>query len=1420
MTAPSLAAASNNPSFTEGASAVDLFNSVAADVNDSGETFATLVITIDGVVNGASETLRVNGTPVALTNGNSGSVAGIGSYSVSLTGGTATLTLTGMALSNAQMDSLVDDLAYHNASQNPGSAARTVTLTSITDSGNINSTTALNLVSTVGVTPVNNAPMANDDIFTTPEDVAVTLALPLALLLANDTDPEGDALSVSLLSSAQNGTLSVVGGNLVFTPTANYHGPASFVYTIRDPSSATSTATVRITVTSENDPSALTPDTLSSPEDTDAIGSVLSNDSDVDDALTVMSFSVSGMAGTFAADQTVNITGKGELTLRADGSYNFKPVADWNGAVPQVTYAVNTGGSSTLDITITPVNDAPVAKNDIYTTAVDTPISWPLPLTVFTANDTDVDGDVLSVTIVSSAQNGTISVIGGQLTFTPNSGFTGLASLSYVMKDTSNAIANATVYIAVGIPIPPATLVADTKSAAEDSHATGNVLTNDTDLTGALTVATFSVAGIAGSSAAGQTISIPGTGQITIFANGNYDFSPEANWNGVVPQVTYSDGSGGSSTLDITVTSVNDAPSITAPASLSAIAGTSGALSNISFSDVDVGGGQATVTISVPSGILGATSGGGVTVGGTSSALTLSASISDINSFIAAGGIHFTPAIGSAATVTLAIAIDDGGNTGADPGVSGTATSEAASTTVSLNVAPAANAAPVNAVPQAQSVSQNGALVFSAGNGNPISISDQDAGSNPIKLSLKVLHGTLSLGSVSGLSFTTGDGTGDAELVFTGTLANISAALVGLSYVPQAGYSGSDTLLIETDDNGNTGSGGNKLDNDTVAIAVNAISVPDDPSPPTPSPVVTPVDGVLLSTQPGPNGSTIIAVPVVPSTRPDSPNSSSPLADIPIVRAFDGHPIVQVSLPAGVGLEAEGRDSSSRGLEALAELGLRIERIAGSNNELFHSGEVFYASLSPTEALHVQIIKPIIGAGFNPSIPLVIAGSARSGDGKQAIIVDARTLPPGTTIQVDDIDFVAVVGQVRLVGGKGDNSASGDAGAQWIVLGPGSDIIHGGGGNDTVGSEGGDDQVYGDAGDDIVFGGAGNDLLSGGSGSDRLNGGTGFDVALQEGKRTDYSLTLEAGGIKLTHIASGVSDWLVDVEQVRFETGPILNVAHSAAEEASAYLFQKWLGRDLTQAEGAVIQTIAALTALEVSTAFAQLFPQEASGKTPAQLLESMAGASSIRVDEIRDVIVNGDKGNNTISPTLGLARYVDGGAGIDTVVVPATLAQTHIQANGGGSFTVQRMTDGAMLDLTGVERISFSDTKLALDLNGNAGQAAKLLGVLGGQSLLTNKALVGETIRALDAGVSAQSLAGIGLQALKVQTPDQVAQLLWTQLTGRAGTAQELQPLVDLMGQGVTGAELAVFASNLELNSAHIDLVGLSARGIEFAWI
>lgn len=662
--------------------------------------------------------------------------------------------------------------------------------------------------------------------------------------------------------------------------------------------------------------------------------------------------------------------------------------------------------------------------------------------------------------------------------------------------------------------------------------------------------------------------------------------------------------------------------------------------------------------------------------------------------------------------------------------------------------------------------------------------------------------------------------TGDT-LTYSAQLAGGGAFPAWLAFNPATRtFSGTplngNVGAIDIDVIANDGHGGTVTD--TFKLSVNAAPVAADPEPaPTP---ITMVDGVPVVYSPGNAGAAVVAVPVVLATRVDDPGTPTRLADIPLVAAADGPPLVQVSVPVGVGLQSQGLATPVAGAAAQAELTLRIERAGGgSNAELTSATQAFLGTLGPAEALSVQTITPVTGAGFSPGVPLVINGSTHAGDGKQAIIVDGRGLPAGTAIQVDGVEFVAVLGSVRIIGGAGNNMASGDAAAQSIVLGAGDDIIQAGAGNDTIGSTDGADQLHGDAGDDVVFGGAGNDLLSGGTGSDRLNGGTGFDIALQSGKRTDYTATLEGQGIRLTHTATGVSDWLVDVEQVRFDTGPVLTVAHTAAEEAAAFVFAKWLGRDLTPAEGAVVQTLAGHTATEVATLFAQLFPQQAAGKTAVQLLDGMAGAGALRVDALREVTVSGDAGNNTISPTLGLARHVDGGAGIDTVVIPATLAQTLMQTHGNGNATVHRLSDGAMLDLTHVERLAFSDTQLALDItgNGHAGQAARLLGALGGADLLANKALVGEAIRALDSGTSAQALAGIALQALGATTASQVAQLLFTNLMGRAGTAQDLQPLADLLDQGTTPGELAVMAGNLDLNATRIDLVGLAGKGIEF---
>jgi len=128
-------------------------------------------------------------------------------------------------------------------------------------------------------------------------------------------------------------------------------------------------------------------------------------------------------------------------------------------------------------------------------------------------------------------------------------------------------------------------------------------------------------------------------------------------------------------------------------------------------------------------------------------------------------------------------------------------------------------------------VNEDNALVFSAANGNLISVSDVDVaeGTGLLTVTLSVTNGTLSLNGVSGLSFGAGDGTADTTMTFTGTVADINAALDGLTFNPVADYNGGALLTLSTNDNGNNGSGGALTDVDTVAIGVlPVIDITDD----------------------------------------------------------------------------------------------------------------------------------------------------------------------------------------------------------------------------------------------------------------------------------------------------------------------------------------------------------------------------------------------------------------------------------------------------------------------------------------------------------------------------------------------------------------------------------------------------------------
>jgi hypothetical protein len=172
------------------------------------------------------------------------------------------------------------------------------------------------------------------------------------------------------------------------------------------------------------------------------------------------------------------------------------------------------------------------------------------------------------------------------------------------------------------------------------------------------------------------------------------------------------------------------------------------------------------------------------------------------------GSISFTPVANANGSVLITVTVKDNGGT-----LGGGVDTFSRTFTVTVN---AVNDAPVNSVPGNQNGVVGGTLVFNTANSNRISISDVDAGSDPVQVSLKATDGSLTLSTTSGLTFTVGDGTDDAQMTFTGTIANINAALNGMGNL----VFGTGTIEIKTNDLGHNGAGGPLTDTDTIQVTV------------------------------------------------------------------------------------------------------------------------------------------------------------------------------------------------------------------------------------------------------------------------------------------------------------------------------------------------------------------------------------------------------------------------------------------------------------------------------------------------------------------------------------------------------------------------------------------------------------------------
>jgi hypothetical protein len=198
---------------------------------------------------------------------------------------------------------------------------------------------------------------------------------------------------------------------------------------------------------------------------------------------------------------------------------------------------------------------------------------------------------------------------------------------------------------------------------------------------------------------------------------------------------------------------------------------------------------------------------------------------------------------------------------------------------------------------------------------------------------------------------------------------------------------------------------------------------------------------------------------------------------------------------------------------------------------------------------------------------------------------------------------------------------------------------------------------------------------------------------------------------------------------------------------------------------------------------------------------------------------LTGTTQNDLLNVTTPSAT-VDGLAGIDTVTLSAAASTFKLQTSANG-FNLERQDGSGTVSLANVERVTFSDQKLALDLNGNAGSVAKILGVVFGAGAVARPDFVGIGLSLLDSGqYNATTLMGFALEVAlgKNASPQAVVDLLYRNLVGVLPDAPTNKSFADLIVNGsYTAATLGDMAATHPLNEANIQLTGLQQTGLAF---
>ena len=521
----------------------------------------------------------------------------------------ATNTIEGTATSSASQGGPNNDGVY------------TVQVTATDQSG-------ISFVTNVVFNLTNPAPVAENDSLTTNEATVINGDVFAANGVGVDADVDGDTFVVSLVNgSIANVGLAVAGstgglftiladGTFSFDPDGDFDAlntgdsnDTTITYTIDDGEGGTSTATVTITVTGVNAagsaPSAQD-DVLATDEDTAINGSIFADngsgaDSDADgDVFTVTE--VGGVPANVGA--AVAGTSGGLFTINDDGSYIFDPNGDFEGVATgatvttTITYTIDDivdgQSTATVTVTVTGVNDVPIAQGDAFTTDEATAVAGNVLADNGAGVDSDPEGGAFTVSLVNgSGANVGLAIAGsagglftiladGTFSFDPDGDFDALntgdsnnTTVTYTVLDEDGGTSTATVTVTVNgvnaVNNPPVASN-DAFATDEDNAVAGNVFDDngsgaDEDLDGDI----FTVTMVGGSAAnVGANIAGSDGGLFSISSNGMFNFQPNGDFDSLAvgetatSTVTYTidDGNGGTSTATatVTITGVNDAP--------------------------------------------------------------------------------------------------------------------------------------------------------------------------------------------------------------------------------------------------------------------------------------------------------------------------------------------------------------------------------------------------------------------------------------------------------------------------------------------------------------------------------------------------------------------------------------------------------------------------------------------------------------------------------------------------------------------------------------------------------------------------------------------------------------------------------------------------------------------------------------------